>query len=343
MLKLNKLHMRLNPKTLMLKAVLTFSAVSLSFYSGYSMDLPLYSQYMMNAFVFNSAMAGYDGFTSFSLISRQQWLGMPNAPRTISLSFQTRMLKRSYIIKSRPLRENKFIPARSGRVGLGVNIFNDRNGYFSQTGINMSYAYHIPFPNSQLSFGVAGSITQYNIDRSGIDFRDKSDPLVNYIGKPFYAPDANAGVFYMNKELYLGASIEHLLQTSIKFGNSKLDAFQTKRHYYFIGGYRIAQTIHISYEPTFLVKTNEQFLPYPQVDLSCKVIYYDNYWMGLSFRSGSNTVIFFMGIKKNFLYAGYAFDYSVNTYQRNTFGSHELLVSLKFGDSARRYKWLNRY
>jgi type IX secretion system PorP/SprF family membrane protein len=172
MSNLSDVNINLIVKRRLLKPALSLLAGIFIFISDYSMELPLYSQYMMNGFIFNSAMAGYDGYTSFSMITRQQWLGMQNAPQTVSISFQTRMLKRSYIIKSRPLRENKFIPARSGRVGIGLNLFNDRNGYFSQSGFIMSYAYHIPFPNSQLSLGVSGSLTQFRIDKSGIVFRD---------------------------------------------------------------------------------------------------------------------------------------------------------------------------
>jgi len=29
--------------------------------------------------------------------------------------------------------------------------------------------------------------------------------------------------------------------------------------------------------------------------------------------------------------------------ERITYGTHELTVALKFGDSARRYRWLDRY
>jgi len=28
---------------------------------------------------------------------------------------------------------------------------------------------------------------------------------------------------------------------------------------------------------------------------------------------------------------------------KHTFGSHELMAAVKFGDTARRYRWLNTY
>ena len=33
----------------------------------------------------------------------------------------------------------------------------------------------------------------------------------------------------------------------------------------------------------------------------------------------------------------------MNKLQRFSFGSHEFMFAAKFGDNARRYRWLNRY
>jgi type IX secretion system PorP/SprF family membrane protein len=324
----------------MLRRIAIFLILFLPVVTVVSQTLPLQSQYMMNAFILNSAMAGYDGFTSVNLNTRQQWLGIDNAPRTFLLSLQTRILKRSWQIKSRHLRNNKFIPARTGRVGLGIIIFSDKNGAFTQTGATMAYAYHIPFPNSQLSFGLSGSLSQFKIDITSDAFRDKSDTKISSLGVPLYTADANAGVFYTHKDFYAGFSIAQLSQSVIIIRNPGLDAFHTARSYIILAGYKFAQHGNLSYEPSVLIKTTEQL--FPQVDLSLKAIYYENYWVGFSYRT-TNTLIFLVGIKKNRIYIGYAFDYSFNAFQSNTFGSHELNIALKFGDSAKRYKWLNRY
>ncbi len=310
-------------------------------YTVLSQPFALNSQYMLDGFMFNSAMAGYDGYTAIDLSTRQQWLGINDAPSTTSISFQTRVLKRSYIIKSKPLKQNKFIPARSGRVGLGLNIYSDRNGAFSNTGITMSYAYHIPFPNAQLSFGVSGTISQIKVDLNSSDFRitPASDELY-LIRQPLYIPDANIGVFYSSRELYAGFSIAELFQSSIKISSNSIYNYQLQRHYFILAGYRLNNQANVSYEPTILIKMTEQLLP--QIDFSFKAYFYENYWIGLSYRT-ANTAIFLIGIRKNRLYAGYAFDYSFNSIQRYTFGTHELNISLKFGDSAKRYRWVNRY
>ena len=133
-----------------------------SYLSG--QQLPLYSQYMNNGFLLNPAMAGHDGFTSFNITSRKQWVGFQNSPLTYSVSGQTRLLKKSYRIINRPVKKNKYKPSSKGRVGLGGFVFNDVNGLVARTGAQFTYAYHIYMRQSQLSFGLAGQVFQYKID-----------------------------------------------------------------------------------------------------------------------------------------------------------------------------------
>lgn len=307
---------------------------------SHAQQLPLFSQYMLNGFVINSAMAGYDGYTTFNLTSRQQWLGFDNAPRTFAFTAQTRILKRSYIIKTRLQRGNKFIRARSGRVGVGLSVFNDRNGYFGNSGISLSYAYHIPFPNAQLSFGLSNSISQFNIDKNGIGFRDNSDDLLKYVGKPMYIPDVNVGVYYESNSFYGGLSALNLMQSKVKYGNTGLKAYKTKIHYFLLGGYRFTDQVRFIYEPSVLVRTTDAFLP--NIDLSFKVLYNESYWAGISYRT-DNAMIIFLGLIMRNISIGYAFDYDFNSIQRISYGSHELNMSLRFGDSAKRYRWIRRY
>ena len=36
-------------------------------------------------------------------------------------------------------------------------------------------------------------------------------------------------------------------------------------------------------------------------------------------------------------------EYSLNDIQRISYGSHEIMIGLNFGDNTRRYRWLNRF
>lgn len=310
-------------------------------------QLPLYSQYKNNGFLLNPAMAGYDGYTSINLTARKQWVGFTNAPLTYSASVQSRLMRRAYSIKNRGSRNNKLISSTKGRVGLGGFVFNDVNGLVSRTGIQFSYAYHIYMYKSQLSFGLAGQAFQYKIDRERIStyselMNSGTDPVVesdlNYVA---YIPDANAGIFWTSPQFYLGLSANQLFQSQLKLGSSALGNLKLLRHYYLMGGYRfINRSSGFDVEPSFLMKTTEQFLP--QADISMKLYYRTDYWIGASYRTNGTLAAMF-GVRAENIYVGYAYDYALSAIRKYNFGSHEIFISFKFGSDARRYRWLNRY
>jgi type IX secretion system PorP/SprF family membrane protein len=90
-------------------------------------QLPQYSQYMMNKFLINPAVAGSEGYTAFNLTAREQWIGFEDSPRTYALSAQTRVLKNSFISKGASVRKKRTGASRGGKVGLGGYIFTDHS------------------------------------------------------------------------------------------------------------------------------------------------------------------------------------------------------------------------
>ena len=60
-------------------------------------QLPLYSQYSMNRFLINPAVAGTEGFTTISLTAREQWIGFKGTPKTHSITIDSKLLPDSYI------------------------------------------------------------------------------------------------------------------------------------------------------------------------------------------------------------------------------------------------------
>ena len=54
---------------------------------GWSQQVPLYSQYMLNGFLLNPAAAGSEGYTAVNLTAREQWIGLQNGPGTYALEF----------------------------------------------------------------------------------------------------------------------------------------------------------------------------------------------------------------------------------------------------------------
>lgn len=304
-------------------------------------QVPLYSQYMMNGFLLNPAVAGSEGYTVLNITAREQWLGLKDAPRTHAVSAQTRILKNSYISRNSSIRKRQRMASRSGKVGLGGYVFNDRNGPISRTGMQLSYAYHIRMQKSQLSFGLSGIAYQFAVDDSKIRLEEQGDELYMNAAKSVFIPDASAGVYFTNPVFYVGFSVSQLFESSLILGESKRYAeYKMKRYYFLTAGYDLRINDLFVIEPSVLLKANEDMTW--QADFNSKFIFQDEYWAGVSYRTGG-AMIFMGGVKVDKFVFGYAFDYTLSSIMKRTYGSHEFMISVLFGDNARRYRWLNRY
>ncbi len=309
---------------------------------AFGQQLPIYSQYLYNKFLINPAVAGSDGYTSINLTAREQWVGYAGAPRTFSVSWQTRMLKKGFSIRQTKSSREVFRPKTDGRVGFGGYVFSDRNGLIQRTGFQASYAYHTWVERStQLSFGLAFTGYYYKIDEKQINFEDPNEPwLNNNLRKGIFVPDVAFGLYLLNTKYSLGFSADQLSEASAKIGGSGYKNFSMSRQYYLFGSYDFSQGSNNIIQPAFLVKMSEQWKP--QVDMGLTYFYNDGFWAGLAFRT-SGALIANIGFKYQNIYFGYAFDYTLQEIQRITYGTHEITVALKFGDSARKFRWLDRY
>lgn len=305
-------------------------------------QLPLYSQYLYNKFLINPAVAGSDGYTSINLTAREQWVGYYGAPRTFSFSAQGRLLKKSYILKHPNARRTVYRPATDGRVGLGGYVFTSRNGLVQRTGFQISYAYHMWLRNeTQLSMGLAFTGYHFKIDEKQINFEDPNEPwLNNDLRRGIFVPDASCGVYLLNAKYNIGFSAEQLFEATAKLGDQAYKNYQLQRHYYLFGSYYFELNSQSEIEPSVLVAMSEELRPL--ADIGFTYIYNKGFWAGLAYRT-SGAIIANLGVKYQNVFIGYGFDFTLQEIQTVTYGTHEITVALKFGDSARKYRWLDRY
>ncbi len=325
----------------MKRILIILCILTLTVFYAKSQQEPTFSQYTMNQYLINPAYAGSEGYTSFNLTARQQWLGFEDAPMTQAISGQTRILKTSYVSKSRSVRKRIKRRRPSGKVGIGGYLYNDQNGPIGRTGLEISYAYHLFINDGQLSLGLSLSAYQFRVNTNDLSTSEGYDPLIDEARESMFIPDGSVGVYYTYQPFYIGLSARNLFQASVKFGgDNSFSDYQQVRHYYLTTGYRYDMDNDFEIEPSLLIKTTESFNL--QADVSLRGYYKRDYWLGFSYRTG-NAFITQVGIKVDRLYFGYAFDYSLNDIQRISYGSHEIMIGLKFGDNTRRYRWLNRF
>ena len=323
-----------------------FAAIAVCFISiaGFGQQVPMYSQYIMNGFLVNPSIAGRDGYTTINLTVREQWVGMQDAPSTYAASFQTRLLPNSYISKSTAVRKKIVKPTKAGRVGLGGYFFSDYNGIMRRTGAEAVYAYHIPMgmtdgvPNS-LSFGLAFTAYQYAINFKGAIY-DHDDPLLNTYDRSVFIPDFNFGASFTTIKYYVGFSMTNMLRGALMFADTSSVNRHELGHYFITGGIKIPLSTDWKLEPSAFIKSSDMFFSAIQADITARAYYKEDYWAGISYRT-SDALVAMIGLRYDKFYFGYAFDFPLTEIRTQTLGSHELTLGVKFGESARRYRWLN--
>jgi len=331
-----------------LRRIISVTALILVCVISSAQQVPMYSQYIMNGFLVNPSFAGRDGYTSVNLTVREQWVGMDGAPGTFAASFQTRLLKNSYISKSTSVRKKLVKPTRGGRVGLGGYIFNDQNGAMRRTGFHAAYAYHIPMgrtmgiPND-LSFGLSLSAYQFAVNTQGT-ILDAGDPVLDSYDRRVFIPDFNFGASFTTAKYYAGIAMTNLFRGSLFISPDSSSNSRTELGNFFLtGGMKFPLTTDWILEPSAYIRASDMLFKSVQLDLTGKVIYKEDYWAGLSFRT-ANAIILLFGLKYDRFYFAYASDFALTDIRKaKTMGTHEITLGVKFGESARRYRWLSPF
>jgi type IX secretion system PorP/SprF family membrane protein len=324
------------------------SAIVLSFVFGITLgqQVPMYSQYIMNGFLINPSLAGLDGYTTVNLTIREQWVGMAGSPSTYAASFQTRILKDSYISKSTSVRKKFVKPTRGGKVGIGGYLFNDNNGIMRRTGAQIAYAYHIAMGRTEgipndLSFGLALTAYQFNINTDGLIF-DAADPLLNSYDRSVFIPDFNFGASFSTSRYYAGFAMTNILRGSLIFADTSNNRNSELGNFFITGGVKFPISTDWTIEPSAFIKSSDMFFKSMQLDITARVRYKEDYWAGLSFRT-NDALILLLGFNYDRYHFGYAFDFTLTDIRKQSFGTHEITLAVKFGESARRYRWINAY
>lgn len=278
-------------------------------------QLPLYSQYLMNTYYINPAVAGSKDYSPIKLSVHKQWLGIQDSPST-------------QVVSGHTMLDNNM-------VGLGGIIFNDNFGPTSHTGVMVTYAYHLYINRlNRLSFGLSAMGFQYKMDERFFTLTNPDDNAISYQVEKTFIPDASFGTYLYGPKYAVGISVANLFQSKLKI-NQNLDQNIMVRHYFLFGSYRFEfkNTPLIDIEPSVLVKTIETVKP--QIDLNLRFYYNDDYWAAFSIRP-NDAFIFAIGLKINNYYFGYAYDFTFSDLSSYTIGSQEFVFGINVGQRVNR-------
>ncbi|MFT6277623.1 MAG: type IX secretion system PorP/SprF family membrane protein, partial [Flavobacteriales bacterium] len=183
-------------------------------------QLPLYSNYVLNYFQMNPAVAGSKPCLDMKLGYRRQWAGISEAPETAFGNIHGSFGKKKHNFH-----------------GLGGQVVNDDAGPLAITGLNIAYAYHMKMNrNYYLSAGFGLGFMQYRVDVGTIvlpDVQFINDPAFKGRVSEFLFPQIQFGLWLYKNDRFYGFSIQNVVENN--FESIGLDS-KMQRHFTFAAG-----------------------------------------------------------------------------------------------------------
>ncbi len=274
------------------------------------------SQYMLNDFAYNPAVAGSNDKFITKFIFRKQWTGVEGSPTTGVLSVHGNL-------------------SPEKKIGLGAILYSDVTGPTRRSGIQLAYAYHLPISldrTTYLGMGLSASIMQYGIKFDELILQQNDDPQIGSAAATKIGADANLGLYLKNPNYWVGVSANQLFASKFKFdGNT--ENIQNARHIYLTGGYRYLVNDNFALTPALLAKLVKANRPQAEINLRGAYIDTNNsneYWLGVAYRT-EDAVSILAGLDLGMGF-NFAYSYDITTSKLNTVsnGSHEISLGYNF-------------
>jgi type IX secretion system PorP/SprF family membrane protein len=277
----------------------------------HAQQVELYTQYLFNTIGLNPAFAGIKESTDIFALYRAQWVGLPGAPKTATLSING------------PVREN---------VGLGLSVQNDRIGPMDENSFAVDFSYSLRVNDMyKLAFGMKASANLLNIDFTKLDLIDPSDPIYGTSIKNQFSPNLGVGFNLYGENRFFAISAPNLLRTTHydRHPDNPANIYIAKEeiHYYIMAAYEFELSASLKCKPAVLGKIvqNEQ----SRINFSTNFSVNDKFYLGMSYRLGA-TVSNMVGFQINdSWFIGYGYDLEESRVSKFNSGSHE--VFLKYG------------
>ncbi|MBL1278947.1 MAG: PorP/SprF family type IX secretion system membrane protein [Fluviicola sp.] len=293
-----------------MKASLKFLVVSLFLsFSGFSQQIPQYSQWYFNQFAGNPAHAGIKRCVDVHTLYRNQWAGFDGAPKSGFLTVSIPLYK----------KRKQYLSARQG---TGFKFERDQIGQFSTSRLNVAYAAHFNFDKTKrLSLGVFAGVIQLGYDPSSV-FVSEVDPAVLNQAS-IVSPDASFGAWFNDVNYFVGLSFQNLIPT--RWNDVGLSS-KTFMHIAFNAGYRYSISEELSLIPAFNLRVPMRGKS--DIDLNLFLDIKNTIGLGVGYRN-TDAIIAFLSIKINQQFAiNYSFDYTLSDIQKGANNTHE--ISLRF-------------
>ena len=302
--------------------------------------IPVYSDYLSdNYYLLHPSMAGAANCDKIRLTARKQWFDQADAPALQTLSYNGRVGEKS---------------------GVGIILFNDKNGYQSQKGAKLTYAHHLMFSRdeidlNQLSFGISANFLQSQLDETEFLQSGDFDPIINGIivqNASYFNLDIGASYNYL--DFYVHGTIQNVIETDRKIYTEFESA--NLRRYILSAGYVFGDKDKILWEPSLMFQLVDQ-TGEKAIDFNMKAYKsfdFGRLWAALSYRrsfdgaeylSGSGVssqklqyITPIVGINFNKFMFAYTYSYLSGEVNFDTGGFHQITLGIDLFCKKEKYE-----
>ena len=307
------------------KLITYFLFIVAAYSYGQELNLPVFTQYLAdNNFVISPTYAGIGDNLKIRANGLTQWVGIKGAPDNQSVYTDVRIADRS---------------------GLGISLYNDRNGNTIQTGGKISFAHHLILnvPTEQyLSLGISFNVNNFKIDIYNFNTTYET-PIID----PFVTDDRSTtnsnfdiGALYRYKGFFFSLNANNILDKNID-EDIRVSEPNSLLNYQVYSGYTFGNTGKhgLEFEPSIyyqLFSSDKR----SSTDINFKFRKYgrnDNYfWGGISYRYLNDQFLKplnigpMVGFKQSIFYFGYAYQITTNELSAYNSGTHVVTIGLDF-------------
>ncbi len=287
---------------------------------------------MFNQMYYNPGYAGDGNDIEARVLVREQWMNFPGAPQTQTFNVDA------------PFKLFR------QRHGVGLSIVKDVLGNFSNTELNISYAYRKSLIQGEVGIGIGLNMVSHGfIDGAEWKAPDGSNGSNDGIIPPSTSQDpmlfdANFGLFYRADNLYLSVSGRNILDTKVKYlsneGSSNGKQLLIGKQIYFSTGYDYQlPNPMFSIQPGAFVATD---FSSTQMSISGIVTYNKRFFGGMSYKP-TDAIVFIAGIDlPSGIHAAVSYDATTSRIIKFGYGSFEFMAgysfSLDIDKDNRKYK-----
>lgn len=281
--------------------------------------LPATNQYLADSeFLIAPTFSGIGNNVRVRASGVSQWVGIKDAPDYQSLSGDMRLGDRS---------------------GLGLTLYNDKNGFTKQRGGKFTFSHHLTmdrYDSHFVSFGISYVVNSFSIDIEKFNMRSPDIHVTD--NRSSVNHNFEVGVLYRYKGLFASLSATNILDKAA-------DVFATNepmklRNYQLYAGYiyKKSRTAIWELEPSTFIQYFESD-GRSLTDINLKFRWYDfedYYWAGATYRMLNDqsfsalSVGPMLGLKRGMFYFAYGYQVMLNELRAYNSGTHMITIGLDF-------------